>query len=216
MTDVPLFDPAEHEPLCSDSWNEQAAREFVARVVRDADDAFQPAQFWPLHPEDRYDEERSGLRGVYCGAAGTMWALHRLATDNGLALRNDYAQAIVQCEEAYRSDPWETKGAVPSYFLGTTGIMAARYALTNDTNLYGAIEAEIRANVDNPTREALWGAPGSAIAALLVRERDGARCFDDVLRAVQDALWKTWIPADAPLGLLWEQELSGRTCRYVG
>lgn len=73
------YDPGEHEPLSDEPWNEERARPFVSQIVREADEAFDPVSGWPLHPEDRYGEEAGGYRGIYCGAAGVMWALHRLA-----------------------------------------------------------------------------------------------------------------------------------------
>lgn len=168
-----IFDPEEHEPLAGDDWDEAVAGAFVDRIVRETDDAFDTNCTWPLHPEDRYCEERESYRGIYCGTAGTMWALTHLARTRNIPLRHDYAGAIARCEESYRAQPAETNSVGPSYFLGTVGIMAARYAITGDSAILDRLDIDMRANVGNPTREALWGSPGTALAALLLRERDG-------------------------------------------
>ncbi len=42
------------------------------------------------------------MPGIYCGAAGTMWALTTLARAYDVELTHDYADAIVKCEERYR------------------------------------------------------------------------------------------------------------------
>lgn len=213
---VELFDPAEHEPLVEDEWDESVARSFVERILREADDAYDPDRGWPLHPEDRYGPDNVAGRGLYCGATGTMWALTRLARRYRMTLRNDYDAGAERCEERYRAHPTETGTVVPSYFLGTVGMLAARFAISGDPKLLDRMLDEMRANAGNPAREVLWGSPGTALPALLVRERDGDDRFDDMLRSVQDELWATWEPADAEGGLLWEQDLYGRRCRYVG
>jgi hypothetical protein len=125
---------------------------------------------------------------------------------------------VARCEESYRANPVDTETLTPSpsYFLGTVGIMAARYAITSDRAVLDRIGADMMANIGNPAREALWGSPGTALAALLLRERDGDDRYDDVLRAVQDELWATWEPAGGDGGLLWEQDLYGSRKRLVG
>ena len=213
---ITMFDPREHERLTDDEWDEDRARTFVERIVREADAAYDREHSWPSHPEDRDDDAAARFHGIYFGAAGTMWALVHLARVYGIPLQHEYGVEIVRCEEAYRAHPAETEIAVPSYFLGTVGIMTARYAITGERAVLDPIGAEIRANIGNPTREALWGSPGTALAALLVRERDEVDRFDDVLHAVQDELWSTRQPAGRDGGLLWKQELYGESRCFVG
>lgn len=210
-----IYDPAEHESLADDEWDAPAARDFVVRVVREADATFDPERRWPLHPEDDYGETVSG-HGVYSGTAGSSWALVRLAERHGVALRHDFGAVVARSEAAYRAVPTQTDTVVPSYFLGTTGIMAARYALSGDAAILDRLAADVRANVGNVAREALWGSPGSALAALLVRERDGDDRFDAALRATQDELVATWISPGEPGALLWRQDLYGKRCCFVG
>jgi len=136
-----------------------------------------------------------------------------------MALRwpRNYGAGIARCEERYRARAADgAHNVVPSYFIGTVGIMLARYVVSGDTTVLDRMHDEIRANRGNPTMEVLWGAPGTAIAAVLVRERNGDRRFDDALREVQERLWETWEPARPHGGLLWEQNMYGRLARYVG
>ncbi len=95
-------------------------------------------------------------------------------------------------------------------------MMTARYALTGDESLPSAIASAIGENARNPTREALWGSPGTAIAALLIRECNGDARFDDVLRSTHDELWETWEAPRGDDGSLWVQDLYGQTRRFVG
>jgi hypothetical protein len=211
-----IVDPLEHEALAAVRWDSSAARSFVQNIVREADVAFDPRRGWQLHPEDKTGDEGKSLRGVYCGSAGTMWALTRLASQYEIALTNDYAKAIAAVEEAYRADPFETKRVVPSYFLGTVGIMLARFAITGDAAVIDQLCEAMWENIGNPTREALWGSPGTTLAALLLRERYGDDRYDTLIRAVQKELWLSWEPARGDGGLLWEQDLYGERRHFVG
>jgi hypothetical protein len=216
MSAIAIFDPREHEPLAGEEWNDDIAHAFIAGIVREADDAYIEDRGWPTHPEDDGGAEVEPYHGVYFGTAGTMWALVYLAKMHGIALRNDYAAGVARCEERYRANPIETETVVPSYFLGTVGIMAARYAIAGDPTVLDRMGTDMRANVGNPVREALWGSPGTAIAALLVRERDADDRYDEILRAVQDEMWATWESATRDGGLLWEQDLYGQRRHLVG
>lgn len=210
-----IYDPEEHEPICDDIWDEGVAGEFIRRTIEEADASFDPQTWWPLHPEDAYGRERGPYRGVYGGAAGTMWGLHHLSRSAGISLKHDYVSAIATCEEIYRTDPWESDEGVASYLMGTTGIIAARYAITRDNRLLPTLEGEIRRNIGNNTREAFWGSSGSALAAIVIREATGNTCFDDVLREIQAEYWMSW-PGDGDYPLLWLQEMYGKEQRYVG
>ena len=47
-----LYDPAAHEPLTDELWDEVRAREAIADIVEDALTGEAGAGFWPLHPLD--------------------------------------------------------------------------------------------------------------------------------------------------------------------
>ena len=48
-----LFDPARHEPLTDQPWDESLARAAIARIAADAHAAFDGDGLWPIHPIDR-------------------------------------------------------------------------------------------------------------------------------------------------------------------
>ena len=201
-----LYDAGEHAPCAAIPFDPSAAQHFIERTIAAADEAFHPATFWPLHPEDRYGEHDPPAVGVYNGAAGTIWALTRLAARYGVTLRSDYASALAKIEGELRDT-----GAVPSYSMGTGGVAFVRYALFGDEEALQRCMADARANSDNPTREFLWGAPGTSIPALLLHER-GDRRFDAELAHVQDVLWSQWDTATE----LWTQDMYGQERRFVG
>ncbi|MFN2449118.1 MAG: LanC-like protein [Candidatus Baltobacteraceae bacterium] len=203
-----LFDPAEHEPLSSKPWNDTIACDFICDVVSAADLSFDPALGWPMHPEDRYGEEPRPLdRGVYSGLCGTAWTVSKLAASYGMTLRNNYA-AAVQAAAAEMQ--------VPSFFMGRAGAYASWYAIAKEEQALDGIEAAVQENAGNVTHEMFWGSPGSAIAALLVREFSGTTRFDGLLRAVQNEMWDSWRSGEEDAALLWVQDMYGRRQFYVG
>jgi hypothetical protein len=74
-----LFSPEAHEALADEPWSADRVRRAIASIVADAESAFDDG--WPLHPQDKEDEDDAGtrFRTVYLGGAGVVDALHRLA-----------------------------------------------------------------------------------------------------------------------------------------
>lgn len=202
-----VYDLTEHEPITDASFDAHIAQRFIENTVTALDETFHPQTMWALHPEDRYSEQDGPALGVYAGAAGTIWALSRLAERYGIALRNDYAAALQTIEDTMRS----ARTAVPSYCMGTSGAAFVRYALFADGSALERCMNDARANVENPTQEFLWGAPGTIVPALLLHER-GDRRFDALIAQVQDALWASWDTKTQ----LWTQDMYGKQQRYVG
>ena len=120
-----LFDPAAHEPLTELVWNDAAARAAVAAVAADAEAAFDRDELWASHPLDELDEA-AGLCGLYLGASGAIWTLHRLEKLGAVELRRDWASVAASLPERYAAHPdlaEELGGPVPSLFVGEAGIL---------------------------------------------------------------------------------------------
>ncbi len=96
-----LFDPASHEPLTERPWDERRARAAIAAVVADAESAFDDDALWPAHPLDEEGGPLPRVTSLYLGAAGVVWALHRLAAAGGVELRRDWAPVAVELVERY-------------------------------------------------------------------------------------------------------------------
>ncbi len=210
-----MYDPAEHEPLTDDAFDRDAAQAFIVETVRIVETRYDPDSGWPLHPEDDYGEPVGSLGcGVYFGTAGSLWALARLAERYGIDLQIDPAREIVRCDERFAS--FSDDERFPSYLMGLVGVAFVRYLLTNDAEALDRCMTAAAANVGNPTRENLWGSPGTVVPALLLRERDGDRRFDGLIRSVQDELWQTWETEGNEPSLLWLQDMYGQKRRYIG
>ena len=188
-----LFARERHEPLAAEPWDEQRARDTIARIVDTAVCAFDERALWPAHPRDG-DVRRGPHKTIYDGAAGVLAALAMLDAPF------DLANAAEIVHRAWRRAP--DAGRVPSLFLGATGVELVRWALTDK----GDLEAPIAANVDHPAREIMWGAPGTMLAALHLWQRTADDRWHALYRASADALSSRW----------WTQELWGDRHEMLG
>lgn len=210
-----LHERARHAPRLGEAWDPQRARAAIRAIVADTEAALQPDGTWPWHPLDREGADEPPHKSVYLGAAGVVWALWSLARSGHADLRLDPVAAVRRLHAAYLAAP-DTGHAVPSLFLGEAGILLASWRISGDPAAAERLADVVASNADNPTREALWGAPGTLLAALHLHRATGAARWRDLVLASVDALWRTWQPAEAPGTWLWTQDLYGRRTRYLG
>lgn len=213
-----LFDPARHEALeYGLAWDEARARATLRAIVSDAEQARSPDGAWPVHP---LDEEgtlpRGGFKSLYFGAAGVIWALWYLQREGAATLAVlDPAAAIAQADAAYRADP-DTGEVVPSYYLGEVGILLVRWAIAREAPVAERLFAAVAANIDNPTNEALWAAPGTMGAAWHLWQATGEARWRTLFLDNVARLWRTWRWADAAGCHVWTQDLYGSFVQYLG
>jgi hypothetical protein len=101
---MPLYEPARHEALTSESWDASKVRTTLETWVRETVQAGSPRLFWPIHPSD---DEAGGRpqKSLYVGAAGVIVALHRLQQDLGIEHTLDLAALADAAWSAYRAEP---------------------------------------------------------------------------------------------------------------
>ncbi len=151
-----LWRSSEHEPLAAVEWDETRVRAAIAAIVADAEAAFDGAR-WPWHPSDGDDDEDS--TSLYLGSAGMIWALHELGSSG-------WEDATVALVDRYRAKPDFGEGASPpSYWMGECGIALVAFRQTGDAGLADRIHELVLANLESPTNEVMWGAPGSLLMA---------------------------------------------------
>jgi hypothetical protein len=68
----------------------------------------------------------------------------------------------------------------------------------------------VLANTDHPSRELMWGAPGTMLAAQVMLERTGDAHWLDAWRRSADRLWDSWRED------VWVQDLGGKPTRMLG
>jgi hypothetical protein len=207
-----LFDPEAHEPLTERAWDEPAVRDAAAAIAADAEGAFDPDGLWAPHPLDE-EEESARLTTLYLGAAGVIWGLDRLAQLGAAELTRDWAAVAAALPERYAAQPDFEEvygGRVPSLMVGEAGVLLVAYTFGPAAELERRLLDVVRSNERNPTRELLWGSPGTMLAAHVMWERTGGEAWLDAWRTSADWLWDEWRDG------LWQQEINGRARRILG
>jgi hypothetical protein len=209
-----LFDAAAHEPLTDRPWSEADVRAAIATIAADAEGAFDEQALWPAHPRDEEQGPLPALASLYLGASGVIWSLDELERLGAVELRRRWTETAAGLHERYLTRPdfaEETGGGpVPSLWMGEGGILLVANRLAPTGSQEERLHACVRANAANPTRELMWGSPGTMLAAQVMHERTGAERWAEAWRESADRLWREW---DGPV---WEQHLYGRSVRYLG
>jgi hypothetical protein len=209
--------PAEaHARLTDTEWDESRVREAIRAIVADADATYDADALWPAHEWDGW-QAALPMKNLYVGAAGVAWALDRLRGRDDAETVLDPADVARRALEAFRREPDFMTGeaSLPqrqsALLVGETGIALVAWRLAPSDELADALLALVRANVDNPANEIMWGLPGTLLAARALFEgtrddrwRDAVHESESVLRAARDD--------DG----LWTQELYGRRSRGLG
>jgi Lanthionine synthetase C-like protein len=209
---LPLFLPEAHEPLTERAWDETVVRDAVTAIAADAEGAFDPDRLWTPHPLDE-EEESARFTTLYLGAAGMVWGLDRLARLGAVELTCDWTAVAATLPERYAAQPdfeEEYGGRIPSLLVGEAGVLLVAHAFAQTAELERRLLEVVRSNEQNPTRELLWGSPGTMLAAHLLWERTADAAWLDAWRASADWIWDEW------RGDLWEQEIDDKKRHILG
>src|SRR5690242_17495173 len=185
-----LYEPTRFDALIDESWAPARVEDAIAAIVADADAAFDPTALWPAHEWDA-QEKPLPLTGLYTGAAGVIWALDELRERGYAEPSRDLATAAARAVELERATPdfaadeHYRPGALLS---GETGALLVAFRLTSGRALADDLHTLVRGNVDNPTDDISWGAPGTLLAALAMGEWTGERRWDKAARESATAL----------------------------
>jgi lantibiotic modifying enzyme len=196
-----LYEPTRFDALIDVPWVPARVADAIAEIVADADAAFNRNTLWPAHEWDAR-EKPLPLSGVYAGAAGVMWALDRLRNSGHAESSLELAASVVRAVALERATPdfsadeHYRPGALIS---GEAGALLIGFRLTSDPALADDLHALVRGNVDNPTDDISWGAPGTLLAALAMGEWTGERRWHEAAgesaialreRRGDDGLWR--------------------------
>ena len=211
-----LFEPGRHERLLAAEWDAQHVRAAISAITRYIEEAFQPDAFWPTHPLDaKTGAPAISHKSLYLGAAGILWALWYLERAGAAQLRIEPSALIGAVDAAYQAEP-DTGAVVPSYFLGEAGILLISWRLTGSRAAADRLWNSIESNIENPTNEALWGAPGTMMAAWHMHRWTGEPRWRDLFLANVDPLWRGWSRSDSGGCDLWTQDLYGKVRQFLG
>ena len=188
-TDV-LYEPTQFELLIDEPWHPARVEAAIAEIVADTDAAFDSEGLWPAHEWDEYREGQP-LKMLYSGAAGVVWGLDALRRSGHAETSLDLGPAALRALELERADPdaVEDEHYRPGSLMdGETGPLLVAYRLTRDNALADDLHALVRGNVDNPTDDVSWGAPGTLLAALAMGEWTGEPRWEEAARESASAL----------------------------
>ncbi|MEP7181163.1 MAG: LanC-like protein [Betaproteobacteria bacterium] len=218
MNEAMLYDPSRHEMLRHLPWNEGEVRAAIERIVSDTESRFTEDAYWPTHPLDRGDGDEPGRieTPLYHGACGVFWALHYLQDVGAATLSRSYVPELDRL--LARNRAWLGESAVrerASFMMGDTPIRMMAFGAAHTGELEGALDALIAGNIEHPTRELMWGSPGTLLAALFLHERTGGQRWSELFRLTADKLWAQleWSPRH--LCSFWTQDLYGRRSTYL-
>jgi len=219
-----LYDPQRHETLTARTWDEAAARDWIARYGDDARRNFSDDRLWPTHPRDaESDFGTNPSPRLDLGAAGVIWALDHLGRVGAIAPPADFSPVVAELEARNTALIAPRVHGTDGLLMGNSGIRLLHYRQSADrgatqiaATVADALAAGIAANTGHPSLELLWGAPGTMHAALTMHEWTGEARWADLFRADADALWRAFLPADEAPCRLWTQPLWGRKQKMTG
>lgn len=213
---MPLHDPHRHVTLPPTPWDPDLVQRWLVEWADTALARRDATQAWPVHPRDLEAGQPPPAHhySLYLGALGVWLALARLA-QAGLCRLPELPAVLTTIHAGYLATP-DTGERVPSWYLGESALLTALEAVDPHPARADQLAAIVHANRDNPTREALWGAPGTMLAALMRFEATGEPRWRALYLESVAALWSTWFHDPATDVWLWQQDMYGQQTRYLG
>ena len=213
-----LFRPEAFEQLTDEPWDEGRVRSGIQAIVADTEKRFDPVALWPAEEWDAWGSP-TPLTGLYCGAAGVVWALDALRRRGHAEVGIDLAGAAQRALERAREAPelseaedFDLPRASDAGLLsGETGNLVVAWRVGGEASLEPAVEARILESRESDANEVMWGAPGALLAARAMLGWTEDERWAGVWQAVADAVWD----ARDEDGL-WTQRLYGTVGRSLG
>ena len=134
-----LFRPEAFESLTEEAWDEERARSGIRAIVADAEERFDPVALWPAEEWDSWGSP-TPLTGLYCGAAGVVWALDALRrrghADVGIDLVAGAQRALERAREAPELSEAEDfelpRASDAGLYSGETGNLVVAWRVGSD------------------------------------------------------------------------------------
>ena len=211
-----LYDANRHERCDTVPWDEDRARTMIATIVADTEARFSPDTYWPIHPRDADGGATEPAYPLYHGACGVIWALQHLHRVGAARLTRSYAPhvpALIARDRAWLAASGDDEPA--AYMMGETSILMLMYADAPSADIADRLEALIERNITHPTRELMWGAPGTLLAASFLHEHTGESRWADLFRRSARKLWSQLIWSPEHECHYWTQDLYGARHTYI-
>lgn len=218
-----LFQPDRHLSLQPTPWDPECVQAWLKTWAESALTYWQQDQSFPLHARDASDINCVAPQSLYCGALGVWLALERVQKSGWVEKLNlpDLPDVYRQLYQNYLATP-DTGEIVPSWFLGESAFLT-RLCLFPE--IYHSPEGKAyqqrlsqicRENLRNPSRELLWGAPGTFLAPLMLWEATREAHWKQLCLEHIEAIWQDWKWFDPYGAWLWQQDLYGKQRIFLG
>jgi Lanthionine synthetase C-like protein len=213
---VTLYDARSFAPLTEEPWDGERVRAAVRAIVADAEDGYHPDRLWPAHEWDGW-QAALPLKNLYVGAAGVVWALAELVGRGHAESTLDLPDAALRALASWRAEPdFMANEILPeppgsALLTGETGVLLVATRLAPGAELADDLLDRIRANVANEADDLMWGAPGTLVAAAVMRDRTGEERWAAAARETAAVL-----AARRDADGLWTQHLWGEEFRSLG
>lgn len=208
-----LFEADRHQKLKNIKWSEKIALETIRDIYQRTINDFNPETFWPTHQDE--SSENPSNKCIYFGAAGTIWALDKIASFLDEELPLDRRSIIKDIHKKYLESP-DTQSVAPAYFIGESGILFVEYLFNPSQGIEDNLFEMIKGNIKNPTLEFLWGSPGTMIIAGYIYERTKKQKWRDLFQTNVDYLLSKLHLDDTGRFKIWTQDLYGSKKELVG
>lgn len=205
-----LYDKERHKSLNDKKWCEETARDCMTQIVQNTIEKFDENTYWNID-----QPEEPPKKSIYFGAAGTFWGLEKVSSFLDLELPLNSSNLVDRIYENYIKQP-DTGEVLPSFFLGESGVLLLKIKYNYDEESADRLYKIINANIENPTLETLWGAPGTMLAAFHAHKFDHDKRWGEVIQKNADFLISTLKKSNDKGQLIWEQDLYERLVYYVG
>ena len=153
---------------------------------------------------------------LYFGAAGVIWAVDYLCRVTSTAVKRDFTTTLNQLADQNRREMNLSDQETSSLWMGDVGILLTAQKLSPSEQIENELTRLIAENIRNSTREIMWGAPGTMLAALFLWERTANLRWQELFLDSVNELWKQWEPVADVGCCLWTQDLYGSSLRYLG
>ena len=215
-----LFDPTRHTPLTPIPWDEERARSCITQMIADTEARFTPQGWWPPHPLDLEpgEDPEQPATPLYYGACGVVWALHYLQDVGAVRLQRNYREVALLADLLARNNAWLGEDAAAqsgSFMMGELPIRLLEHAVQPLPASADRIAELIAGNLVHPSRELMWGSPGTLLAALFMHQRTGDARWADLFRTTAAMLWSQLLWSEEFGCHYWTQDLYGQQSTYI-
>ena len=145
-----------------------------------------------------------------------IWALRHLQAVGAANPTRSYAPCLT--ELLRRDHAWLAAQGIDeaaSYMMGETSILMLMYQDLPTSDVADRIQTLVERNVVNPTRELMWGAPGTMLAALFMYERTGEARWAEQFRRCARTLWSQLLWSPEYACHYWTQDMYGTRSSYI-